>query len=67
MKDGLERRGTHSWRITVPAGRDPESGKYVRVRETFAGTKTEARKRRDELRVEVAHGTHVRADDPVGA
>jgi integrase len=66
MKDGLERRGTRSWRITVPAGRDPETGRYVRIRETFTGTKTEAKNRRDELRVEVAHGTHVRADDPVG-
>jgi integrase len=40
-------------------------GKYTRIRETFHGTKTEARRRRDELRFEVANGTHVRADDLV--
>jgi integrase len=66
MKDGIEARGAGAWRITVAAGRDPETGRYARVRETFRGTRTEARKRRDELRVEVAHGTHIRADDPVG-
>lgn len=62
---GIESRGDGVWRITVAAGRDPSTGKYTRVRETFHGTKTDARRRRDELRVEVANGTHVRADDQV--
>jgi integrase len=38
-------------------GRDPEKGRYIRYRETFYGTKTSARARRDELRVEVRAGT----------
>jgi integrase len=59
--DGIERRGD-GWRITVSTGRDPTSGRYGRIRETFRGTKTDARKRRDELRVRVSHGTAVHAD-----
>jgi integrase len=57
MKDGIEERGHRAWRITVANGRDPQTGVYSRVRETFHGTKTEARRRRDELRVQVATGT----------
>jgi integrase len=64
--NGIEQRGPRTWRITVAGGRDPQTGRYLRVRETFYGSKTEAKNRRDELRVEVAQGTHVRADDPVG-
>lgn len=62
MKDGIEPRGNGSWRITVAAGRDPITGKYVRERETFHGTKTEARRRRDEIRADVARGVHAHAD-----
>jgi integrase len=64
--DSIEARGSGAWRITIAAGRDPETGRYTRHRETFHGTKTEARRRRDELRVEIARGTAVRADDEVG-
>jgi integrase len=60
--DGIEQRGAGTWRITVASGRDPVTGRYVRVRETFRGTKTEARRRRDELRVQVARGTIAHAD-----
>jgi integrase len=56
--DGLEPRGNGVWRITVAAGRDPVTGKYRRVRETFYGTKTDARKRRDALRADVGRGIH---------
>ncbi len=59
--DGIAQRGD-GWRITVAAGRDPITGNYNRIRETFHGTKTDARKRRDELRVQVSHGTAVHAD-----
>jgi integrase len=49
---GIERRGK-GWQITVPTGRDPITGRYGRIREQFAGTLTDARTRRDELRVNV--------------
>jgi integrase len=55
--DGIEPRGSNTWRITVAGGRNPETGRYVRHRETFYGTKTAARARRDELRVEARAGT----------
>ena len=54
---GIYRRGDGSWRIVVAAGRDPESGKYVQVRETLKGTKRDAVRRRDELRAQVGRGT----------
>ncbi len=60
--EGITPRGPGAWQITVATGRDPITGRYGRIRETFHGTKTDARKRRDELRVQVAHGTAVRAD-----
>jgi hypothetical protein len=59
-RDGIEQRGD-GWRITVAAGRDPITGNYVRIRELVHGTKTDARKRRDELRVQVARGTAANA------
>ena len=61
-RDGLEPRGPNTWRIVVAGGRDPETGEYVRIRETFHGTKTEARRRRDDLRTQVARGTIVHAE-----
>jgi integrase len=64
-RDGIEQRSKGVWRVTVAAGRHPGTGKYIRVRETVQGTRTDAKKRRDELRVEVARGTYVRTDDSV--
>jgi integrase len=61
VNDGIEARGKGSWRITVAGGRDPITGRYIRLRETVRGTKTEARRRRDELLVQVARGTAVQA------
>jgi integrase len=61
-RDGLEPRGTNTWRITVGGGRDPETNHYVSIRETFHGSKKEATRRRDELRVQAANGTAVRAN-----
>jgi integrase len=58
---GIEQRGSGTWRITVAAGRDPITGRYIRLRETVRGTKTEARRRRDELLVQVARGTAVQS------
>lgn len=60
-RGGLEPRGTNTWRITVGGGRDPETNRYISIRETFHGTKTEATRRRDELRVQAANGTAIRA------
>jgi hypothetical protein len=60
--DGIEQRGSGTWRITVHTGRDPVTGCYGRIRETVRGTKTDARKRRTELLVQVARGTAVQAD-----
>ncbi|MGZ5212353.1 MAG: tyrosine-type recombinase/integrase [Actinomycetota bacterium] len=59
--DGVERRGD-GYRITVAAGRDPVTGAYLRIREQFDGTLTDARRRRDEIRVDVSRGTAVHAD-----
>jgi integrase len=53
--DGITPR-RDGWQITVATGRDPITGKYGRIREQFTGTKTDARNRRDELRVQVKHG-----------
>jgi len=61
-RDGLQPRGGNTWRITVGAGRDPETGKYIVLRETFHGTKTDARRRRNELRADAARGTAARPD-----
>jgi integrase len=60
--DGIEQRGTNTWRITVATGLDPVTGEYGRIRETFHGTKTEARRRRDEIRVQVQRGTVAQAE-----
>jgi integrase len=65
-KDGIEPRGPNTFRIKVGGGRNPETGRYEQIRETFHGTRSEVKRRRDELRVEVARGTAVRADDLVG-
>jgi integrase len=62
MRGGIEPRGDRTWRITVAAGRDPITGRYVRIRETFHGTKTDAARRREELRVQVRRGTVARVD-----
>jgi integrase len=56
-RDGLHPRGPGVWRIVVSAGRDPTTGRYVTVRETFHGTKTDARKRRAQIITEVGQGT----------
>jgi integrase len=64
--DGIEARG-NGWRITVATGRDPITGEYGRIREHVNGTKTDARRRRDELRVQVQRGTAVRADREIVA
>jgi hypothetical protein len=61
VNDGIEARGKGSWRITVAGGRDPITGRYIRLRETVHGTKTDARRRRDELLVQVARGTAVQS------
>jgi integrase len=60
--DGVYARGPKSWRVVVSAGLDPISGKYVAIRETVRGTKTEAKRRRDELRTQVAKGTAASPD-----
>lgn len=58
--DGIEPRGRGSWRVTVAGGRDPITGQYVRARETVHGTMTDARNRRDEMRVDARRGTLAR-------
>ena len=62
MRDGMEQRSSGVWRITVATGLDPISGRYGRIRETVRGTKTDARRRRNELLVGVARGTAVQAE-----
>jgi integrase len=59
--DGIEARGSGTWRITVAVGRNPVSGGYSRIRETFHGTITQARARRDELRVDSGRGEAIDA------
>ncbi len=56
-RDGVVPAGTGKWRISVNAGRDPETGKYLRVRETFTGTRAEAKARRAKLLVAANGGT----------
>jgi integrase len=61
-RDGIYAAGAGRWRISVGTGRDPLTGEYGRVRETVVGTKRDAIRRRDELRVQAAHGVVVHAD-----
>ncbi len=60
-RGSIYRRGD-TWQVSVSAGRDPETGRYLRLRETVRGSKADAVRRRDELRVQAARGTAVRAD-----
>lgn len=59
---GIYAAGDGSWRISVGAGRDPVTGEYVRIRETVVGSKRDAIRRRDDLRVDAARGLVIRAD-----
>jgi integrase len=61
-RDGVYAAGDGRWRITVGTGRDPITQEFGRVRETVVGTKRDAMRRRDELRVQVARGVVVHAD-----
>lgn len=50
------------YRIQQPCGKDPITGKYIRIRETFLGTKRQAEMRLEQIRREVENGKAVNAD-----
>ena len=50
------------YRIQQPAGKDPVSGKYLRIRETFLGTRRQAEMRLEQIRRELEAGRRVDAD-----
>ena len=50
------------YRIELSAGKDPVTGKYRKVRETFLGTKRQAQLRIEEIRREVEQGRAIDAD-----
>lgn len=50
------------YRIQQPCGKDPVTGKYRRIRETFLGTKRQAEKRLEQIRHEIERGKAVNAD-----
>ena len=50
------------YRIQQPAGKDPVTGKYVRIRETFKGTKRQAEMRLEQIRRELEQGKALNAD-----
>ena len=54
--DGVYPRGK-GFRVVVPAGRDPITGKYLQIREQVNDSRREAVARRDALRTDVARGT----------
>jgi integrase len=56
MRGYIRKRGKHSWQIAVRAGRDPISGKYVRVYRTVRGGRTVAERALARLLHEVATG-----------
>lgn len=63
MKGHIERRPTKSggisWRLTVSTGITDGSGKYVRVRETYSGTRAQAEKRLRDIISQVETGEYV--------
>ena len=50
------------YRIALSCGKDPITGKYMRVQETFAGTRKQAQRRIDEIREELKKGRRPDAD-----
>ena len=50
------------WEVQISLGRDPATGKYRKVSRTVRGTKADARKMRDQLRVEYESGLRLDAD-----
>lgn len=50
------------YRIALSAGKDPITGKYQRVQETFLGTKRQAELRIEEIRRELESGKAINAD-----
>jgi len=52
----IRRQGKHSWEVSVRAGRDPVSGKYVRVYRTVRGTRKDAERALARLLHEAATG-----------
>lgn len=50
------------YRIALSAGKDPVSGRYLRVQETFLGTKRQAQLRIEEIRRELESGKAPNAD-----
>lgn len=58
MKGSIQQRGKNSFRIIIPRGRDPVTGKYKRDYFTFHGTKKEAEAYRLELLHQLNIGTY---------
>ena len=50
------------YRIALSCGKDPITGKYRRVQETFLGTKTQAKRRIEQIRRELENGRRPDAD-----
>ena len=50
------------YRIQQPCGKDPITGKYRRIRETFMGTRRQAEMRLEEIRRELEQGKALNAD-----
>lgn len=50
------------YRISLSCGKDPITGKYMRVQETFLGTRLQAQRRIDEIREELKQGKQPNAD-----
>jgi len=55
----IRKRGKHSWQVMVRAGRDPVSGKYVRIARTVRGTRKDAERVLARLLHEATHGALV--------
>jgi len=59
MPGYIRKRGKLSWQVMVRAGRDPVTGKYVRITRTVRGTRKEAERLLARLLHEVNHGAVV--------
>jgi integrase len=59
MRGHVRKRGRRSWEVSVRAGRDPVTGKYVRVYRTIRGTRKDAERALARLLHEVATGALV--------
>jgi hypothetical protein len=59
MPGYIRKQGKHPWEVSVRAGRDPVTGRYVRIYRTVRGTRKDAERELSRLLYQVNHGALV--------